>query len=229
MALCVALSSHSEGATGEGAAAQRAVPTFEQRFAFGVGDTRNMQLELLGAGVKWRLTPTLDVLTVALATFTAGGARVGEPARAGYGGELTLRLRPWPKLAVQPFAYSSIGLLLFARQPFLPGADVYEGILSSGLGLETQLTPQLSLGAKAFTVHLSNGQGLGPFNPALDLGIGFDRLGQATFGDDHSDPYFDLEWAFPWSDGNLCSLFLALDAGRSLRDMDRSRSLRRLR
>ncbi len=61
-------------------------------------------------------------------------------------------------------------MLLFLRQPFLPGGDFYDFITQLGVGLEVPVSDRLSLIADVHAVHLSNGQGLGPFNPAFTGG-----------------------------------------------------------
>jgi hypothetical protein len=65
----------------------------------------------------------------------------------------------------------SAGFLLFLRRPFLPGGDVYDFILGAGAGLEVSLGPRLTLFGEVNGTHLSNGQGIGTFNPAFN-GVG---------------------------------------------------------
>ena len=93
--------------------------------------------------------------------------RPGRTANGGAGGELAARLVPFPRGPVRPYLRASGGLLLFLRGPFLPGGDVYDFILQLGAGLEVPIGERLSLFGDLHVVHLSNGQGLGPFNPAF--------------------------------------------------------------
>jgi hypothetical protein len=53
----------------------------------------------------------------------------------------------------------------------LPGGDIYDFLVSSGAGAEVSLGLHWRLGVDLFLLHESNGQGLGPFNPAFD-GVG---------------------------------------------------------
>lgn len=121
--------------------------------------------------------------------------------------------------------------------------------------VEAHVTPELSFVAmgnrEASTVFgevLRAGLGARAFpvpSLAIDLGVGFDRLGDDTvFGNDHSDPYLGVEWRLPLpSDDWPLSLFLerqisTLDlvglrlshgAGKTPRDVDRREGWRRLR
>jgi hypothetical protein len=147
---------------------ERASFVVEERAAAGVDDVAGLTLGVWAVGARYRVAPTLSVQASALVLRTAGRAVDREPAAGGAGGELGAVLMPWPDGAVRPFASANVGLLLFPKRPFLPGGDVYEGIISFGLGAELELSPRWSLGARTFMVHLSNGQGLGPHNPAYD-------------------------------------------------------------
>lgn len=158
----------ADPASGLARRASRGAIVVEQRFAFGVDNVADMSLEVVGAGMRFRLAPTLDAHAVALGLVTAGTAELGLPAHTGWGGELGLRLLPWQTWPVRPYAYTSVGVLLFPRRPFLPGGDVYEGLISFGAGADLPLDDRWSVGLKGFAVHLSNGQGLGPQNPAYD-------------------------------------------------------------
>jgi hypothetical protein len=140
----------------------------EERAVAGVDDVSEMMLGLVGVGLQWRLSDSLYAHSVGLALGTAGSAELGDPAAGALGGELGLRVVPWSTWPVRPYVYASAGLLLFPQKPFLPGADVYEFMLTSGVGVDLALDARLRLGMNAFAVHLSNGQGLGAYNPSYD-------------------------------------------------------------
>jgi hypothetical protein len=99
-----------------------------------------------------------------------GTAADGRTASGGAGGEVAVRVVPFPRWPVRPYLRASAGMLLFLRQPFLPGGDFYDFITQLGAGLELRVGDRLSLAADVHAVHLSNGQGLGPFNPAFTGG-----------------------------------------------------------
>ena len=113
----------------------------------------------------------------ALLLGATGSNDVGETANGGAGGELAMRLVPFPRGPVRPYLRASGGLLLFLREPFLPGGDVYDFILQLGAGLEVPIGERLSLFGDLHAVHLSNGQGLGPFNPSFTGEGGIARRG----------------------------------------------------
>ena len=69
---------------------------------------------------------------------------------------------------MRPYLLGAVGLLFFTDEPFLPGGDIYEAQVSFGLGLELELDAHWMISANAHWAHLSNGQGLGPHNPAYD-------------------------------------------------------------
>ncbi|MEZ4408606.1 MAG: hypothetical protein R3A52_19335 [Polyangiales bacterium] len=140
----------------------------DARFVTGVSDVSGLHLPHGGLGVEWALASTLSLRAQALALGAVGASSRGEAAPFGAGGELALRLHPFPRWAVRPYGFWSIGLLLFPRAPFLPGGDIYEGIISFGLGAEVSLSDRWTLALDARYAHLSNGQGLGPHNPAFD-------------------------------------------------------------
>jgi hypothetical protein len=96
-----------------------------------------------------------------------GSTESGRTANGGAGGELGARLVPFPRGPVRPYLRVSGGLLLFLRGPFLPGGDTYDFILQLGVGLEVPVGERWSLFGDLHAVHLSNGQGLGPGNPAF--------------------------------------------------------------
>lgn len=142
--------------------------TADIRAIDGVGDVDRVRLAVAGAGARWRVAATLELQAMVLGLAAAGVADVGEPAAGGAGGELGARIVPWPAARVRPYASAHVGGLLFPGRPFLPGATWYEAILTFGAGAEAALGEGWAIGAHALVVHLSNGQGLGPHNPAYD-------------------------------------------------------------
>jgi hypothetical protein len=140
--------------------------TVDTRGEIGPDDVAGIDLGLLGAGVEWTATPTFRLRAEALLLGATGSTDRGRSASGGAGGELSVRVIPFPRWRLRPYLHASTGLLLFLRQPFLPGGDVYDFILQLGAGLELGVGDRLSLFADVHGVHLSNGQGLGPFNPA---------------------------------------------------------------
>jgi hypothetical protein len=158
--------------------AQPAALHAELRVADGVNDVDHMRLAIAAAGVRWQLAPTFEAGVVALALATDGTADLGAPAPRGFGGELAARVVPWPDAVVRPYAKAALGALLFLEEPFLPGGDFYEGIITFGAGAEIRPAARWTAAVDVFMVHLSNGQGLGAFNPAYDgygvtLGVGY--------------------------------------------------------
>ena len=139
----------------------------DARGELGSGSVQGIALGLVGAGIEWRATPTLRLQATALLLGATGSNDFGETAHGGAGGELAMRLIPFPRGPVRPYLRASGGLLLFLRDPFLPGGDVYDFILQLGAGLEVPIGERLALFGDLHLVHLSNGQGLGPFNPAF--------------------------------------------------------------
>ena len=166
--VAVVLASLSSGAAGaQSAWRSRAAATVDARGEIGTGDVDGIHLGALGAGVEWRLVPTLRLRTVALVLGGTGTTDTGRSAGGGAGGELTARLVPFPGWPVQPYLRLSAGFLLFLREPFLPGGDFYDFILGLGAGLAVPIGPRVSVAGDLHVTHLSNGQGLGPFNPAF--------------------------------------------------------------
>ena len=141
--------------------------TLDARGEIGPGSVSGIDLGIIGIGIEWRATPMLRLRTAALLLGSTGSAVDGRTAGGGAGGELAARLVPFPRWPVRPYLRASAGMLLFLRQPFLPGGDFYDFIIQMGVGLELPLNDQLSLIGDFHAVHLSNGQGLGPFNPAF--------------------------------------------------------------
>ena len=147
--------------------ASRVSVLVDARGEIGPGHVAGLDLGLVGAGVEWRATPTFRLQASALLLGATGTAANGWTANGGAGGELAARLVPFPRGPVRPYLRASGGLLLFLRGPFLPGGDVYDFVVQLGAGLELPLGERLSLFGDLHAVHLSNGQGLGPFNPAF--------------------------------------------------------------
>jgi hypothetical protein len=141
--------------------------TIDARGEVGPNDVAGIDLGLLGAGVEWKATPTFRLRAEALLQGATGSTETGRSASGGAGGELSARVIPFPGWRLRPYFRGSTGMLLFLRHPFLPGGDVYEFILQLGAGLEVTVNDRLSLFAEVHATHLSNGQGLGPFNPAF--------------------------------------------------------------
>ncbi|MCC6619776.1 MAG: hypothetical protein IT385_00895 [Deltaproteobacteria bacterium] len=151
--------------------ASRASLTADLRLVLGGGDVAGLDLLVPALGLAWRVAPTLTLRASAIGLAPLGRTRDGREARGGAGGELDLRFAPWPEAPVRPWLHTAIGLLLFPSDPFLPGGDIYEGILTFGLGADVPLSDRLTVSLALDYVHLSNGQGLGPHNPAFD-GVG---------------------------------------------------------
>ena len=146
----------------------------ELRAEVGTGDTVGLSLAVASLGAELSLAPSLQARASAVALAPFGETRDGRVAHGG-GGELALHLTPFPSWRVRPFARASAGLLFFLRDPFLPGGDVYDFMLNFGGGVEVSLSDHFVMGLHAHYSHLSNGQGLGPFNPAFDgIGAGLD-------------------------------------------------------
>jgi hypothetical protein len=178
---CTALAFAAALGAANGAPAQASPPTvpppwspaarlslvLDARGEVGPGQVAGIDLGLVAAGLEWRATPTLRLQASALLLGATGSTESGRTANGGAGGELGARLVPFPRGPVRPYLRVSGGLLLFLRGPFLPGGDTYDFILQLGVGLEVPVGERWSLFGDLHAVHLSNGQGLGPFNPAF--------------------------------------------------------------
>lgn len=140
----------------------------EARVLAGNDDVDGLGLAVTGVGAELRVAPSLRLRALALGLVPFGAPPDGRAAYGGGGGEFGLRLTPFSSSVVRPFASWSVGLLFFPQRPFLPRGDIYEFILSFGLGAEVSLGERVTLGAQLQYAHLSNGQGLGPHNPAFD-------------------------------------------------------------
>jgi len=141
--------------------------TVDLRGEIGAGDQAGIDLGILGVGAAWRTTPTLRLGAEALLLGATGSAPDGRTASGGAGGEVGARIIPFPRWPIRPYLRGSAGVLLFLRHPFLPGGDVYDFVLEAGGGLEVPIDDRLSLFGDLHVAHLSNGQGLGAFNPAF--------------------------------------------------------------
>jgi hypothetical protein len=146
----------------------RAALTLDARGEVGTGTVSGIELGAVGAGVEWRLVPTVRLRTIALLLGGTGSTDTGRSANGGVGGELGARVLPFPAWPVRPYMRMSAGFLLFLRKQFLPGGDSYDFILGIGAGLEIPIGSQLSVIGDLHATHLSNDQGLGPFNPAFN-------------------------------------------------------------
>ena len=134
----------------------------EARAEWGTGERAGLGLQSLVLGGEFRLAPTLALRAQVLGLGCAGGG-----CAAGGGGELAARVYPFPGSRLQPYVAGSAGLAFFPGEPFLPGADVYEFVLGVGGGALVRVGERSSVSAGVRFSHLSNGQGLGAFNPAL--------------------------------------------------------------
>lgn len=147
----------------------------EQRVVLGFDDVSELRLSLTGLGADVRLAPTLTLRGLLLLMVPVGTTEAGDAADVGGGGELSLRMEPWPQLDVRPYLWWGAGLFFFP-EAFLPGGTRYDFIIGFGGGVDVSVTERLVLGASANVTHLSNGQGLGAHNPAYD-GIAFGLSG----------------------------------------------------
>jgi hypothetical protein len=155
------------GARAEPAWRSRLAWTIDARGEIGPGEVAGIDLGLVGVGIEWRATPTLRLRAEALLLGATGTTAAGISAQGGAGGELGARVVPFPRWPLRPYLRASAGTLLFPRAPFLPEGDVYDFILQLGAGLEIPVGTRLALFGDVQAVHLSNGQGLGPYNPAF--------------------------------------------------------------
>ncbi|HVY36775.1 MAG TPA: hypothetical protein VHM31_02540 [Polyangia bacterium] len=146
----------------------RAAATLDARGLIGTGDVRGIDLGAAGVGIEWWAAPTLRLRTTALLLGAHGQTDAGRTAHGGAGGELAMRLVPFPGWPVRPYARVSAGFLLFLRGPFLPGAGYDDFILGAGSGLEVPVGPRVVVFGEVALTHLSNGKGIGTFNPAYN-------------------------------------------------------------
>lgn len=85
----------------------------------------------------------------------------------GAGPALQVRLNAFPQNPFSLFFDASAGILLYDRR-FPPGGDIYNFMLRLGPGALLKLDGHWSLVLKGQWMHVSNGQGLGPFNPSYE-------------------------------------------------------------
>jgi hypothetical protein len=96
--------------------------------------------------------------------------------RAGaLGPVFVFRVEPFRPLCVAnggcagfSFAVDAGGALLFYSSHFPPGGDIYDFAWRVGGTLGYQVTPRFRVELGGRWMHVSNGQGLGPFNPAYE-------------------------------------------------------------
>jgi hypothetical protein len=134
----------------------------------GSSDRSGLHLQLYGLGALLRLSPALDARLRLLALRAEGSSAEGEITPFGLGGEAGLYLSPWPALPLRPHAFGDLGILAFPAAPFLPGGSHYDFIVRGGLGVDVSASDRVTLGVAVFAAHISNGQGIGAHNPALD-------------------------------------------------------------
>lgn len=156
------------------ARAEPAIGSFEAFGAYTCHARADCQSGLAELGVGYRLR--LDARTAVggrLLVTRPDGVRDGRDASSiGAGGDLLFRWHPLTGAPLlDPFAELVAGVFVH-RDDWPPGGSRY--ILRRGvaLGLTVHAGPvDVSLGARQ--QHLSNGQGLGPHNPAFDGWGGF--------------------------------------------------------
>jgi len=156
------------GALGAEEPACRVATVLDARSAVGSGERSGIRLHRYGAGVQLRLTPVLEARLLLTGLRLAGRTDVGEPTPVGLGGEAGLYLFPWPMAWARPYVFASAGILGFPVSPFLPGASRYDFQTAGGAGVDFSIDARWTLGLEALGTHVSNGQGIGPHNPALD-------------------------------------------------------------
>jgi hypothetical protein len=137
----------------------------------GTGASDGLDLIGIGAGVELRLSSMAQISALGLAVGTDGATADGTRAHGAPGGELALAIVPFPTWWIRPYLRWSGGILVFPGEPFLPGGDGYDFVLHAGAGVTIPLGQRFTLAVHADIAHVSNGQGLGAFNPAFN-GIG---------------------------------------------------------
>lgn len=162
----------------------------EERLLRGVGDRSDMTIGLYRVGVGFRAVPTLDVAASLSVLVTAGSASMDALPAVGAGGELSLTFCPLPAGPARPYSVVGVGLELFPGPRFLPGGDVYEFNPYAGIGLDISLDRFWTVGALVYAAHVSNGQGLGAFNPSFDgFGGGLKLSRSLSERSDVDDPW----------------------------------------
>jgi hypothetical protein len=143
----------------------------EPRVTVGTVEVSGLTLLVGGLRAALRIAPTLELRGLSVLLGPEGTTRDGRAANPGAGGELAFQVVPFPGWPVRPHIRAGAGLIFFANAPFLPGGDVYDFMLHHGAGVEVALGDRFALGIHVHFTHLSNGQGLGSFNPTFD-GVG---------------------------------------------------------
>jgi hypothetical protein len=148
--------------------AQRLEPSVDVRTLVGTTSRSGMWVQLYAAGAQLRLTPSFHVRALAGGLRLNGRAEEGNIAPYGLGGEAGLHLSPWPDGLFRPHVFASAGFWGFPSDPFIPGGSRYDFMTRGGFGLDVSASEHVIVGVELFAAHISNGQGLGEQNPALD-------------------------------------------------------------
>lgn len=148
--------------------AERVEVTGDIRAVMGSGERSGIRVDRYGAGVVVRVTPVLEARLLLTGLRLLGGTDVGEPTPVGLGGEAGLQVTPWPRGWARPYLFASAGIVGFPVSPFLPGGSRYDFQTAGGVGVALSIDPRWTLGLEVLGTHISNGQGLGAHNPALD-------------------------------------------------------------
>jgi hypothetical protein len=117
----------------------------EGRAIAGTGSVSDLTLALGGAGADLAVSPSLTVRGGLLAMVPIGEVDGGDGAPAGGGGDLSMRLTPWPAWRARPYLRWGLGLMLFTA-PFLPGGTRYDAISTIGAGVEVGLGERWAIG-----------------------------------------------------------------------------------
>lgn len=223
----------------------------------------------------WAAEPARPVDTAGRATWAPGAVVEGVYGRASETTLTTGRARIVERLWSDGLALvdleggrlagaglGEIGVALVAHSDLASGGvhagyRGYAGLAISVLTaqIEAHLSPEVDLVAMGHREQAKDGDPLWrsavegrvfPFpNLAIDIGVGFDRIGDdSVFGGDTSDPFFGVEWSLPLHLQDMwLSLFLerqvstvdevgirfGYGAGANLRDFARHDGFRRVR
>lgn len=112
------------------------------------------------------LTPTYAVGHIFQLDSTLQRVRY-ETSALGIGPTVRLRALPIPLGPIRLGVEGSAGLLLYTER-FPAGGDYYNGMLRAGPIAGITVSPSTRLLLSAKWTHVSNGQGLGPFNPSYE-------------------------------------------------------------
>lgn len=125
--------------------------------------------DLLGVDIYGGLTLAMASGSILQPDEMGTEVRYGT-AVMGFGPTFLFRVEP---LRVEGFslAVDALGSLLFYTAPFPPGGDVYDFAWRIGGTLGYAFTPSLRVELGVRWMHVSNGQGIGAFNPAYE-GLG---------------------------------------------------------